>query len=64
MISLNIQVYIYGADFPAVMNIVDDLTVELKNMSGPGDEILAPLQDDEIGFAEAFKNWIRSDKPG
>ena len=58
------QVYIYGADFPAVMAEVDRLTAELRNMSGTGGEILLPLPDDEIGFAEAFKNWMRSAKPG
>ena len=59
------KVYIYGADFPAVMGVVDDLTGKLKNMSGPeGGGFLVPLQDDEVGFAEAFKNWMRSAKPG
>ena len=57
------KVYIYGADFPAIMNVVDDLTADLKNMSGP-DGILVPLPDNEIGFTEAFKNWMRSSKPG
>ena len=56
--------YIHGADFPAVMNVVDDLNKVLRNMSVGAGSILAPLPDDDIGFAEAFKNWLRDAKPG
>ena len=59
-----IKVYIYGADFSAVMNVIDDLTAELKNMSSPEDGILVPIPNDEVGFAEAFKKWMRGAKPG
>ena len=59
-----VVVYIHGADFPAVMNVVHDLNEVLRNMSIGTDAILAPLPNDDIGFAEAFKNWLRDAKPG
>ena len=57
-------VYIYGADFPAVMNVINNMTTDLRNMSATADGILLPVPKDDIGFAEAFKEWLHKYKPG